>query len=135
MMERCGQVLQNEVASWPAFHADDASAAPDVLSFESSASALDVARVLLWRFGPYSVGARSPSATIMIPSGLSAIELIGDIVIGDGELFSLQADQNADVALILGNHQIRVASGGKLSVVRVTLSNATAGATLVIVGG
>jgi hypothetical protein len=130
-MERCALVLGKLTV--PVFNGD-ASAEPVMLSFESAASAVEVACLLLWHAGPYSVGSRSRETTIVLPSGIEAIELIGDIVVGEGESFTLQASENADAALILGKFQVRVATGGKLDIVRVKLSNATAGPALHIDG-
>jgi hypothetical protein len=131
-MERCAQVLGKLMI--PVFNGD-ASAEPVMLSFESAASAVEVACLLLWHAGPYSMGSRSRETTIVLPSAIEAIELIGDIVVGEGESFTLQAGENADAALILGKFQVRVATGGKLDIVRVKLSNATAGPALHIDGG
>ena len=161
-MERCRRVLATEATRAAVLQAPRAEDDAGPLSFADGASALEVACTLLWMLGRYgsrqsgrtSYGSRqSGRTTLELPSHVGAIELIGDIVVHNGEDVRLAgAQQGTEVHV--GGRQLRIDRGGALeldhlvltasigssavsasgvlAISNCTLSDAVAGATVIL---
>ena len=151
-MERCGRVLATEATRAAILQAPRAGDDAGPLSFADGASALEVACTLLWMLGSYG-SRQSGRTTLELPSHVGAIELIGDIVVHNGEDVRLTGAQQG-TELHVGGRQLRIDRGGALeldhlvltasigssavfalgvlAISNCTLSDAVAGATVIL---
>jgi hypothetical protein len=109
-------------------------------------SAVHIACALVRLFGAHTVRASDatraatesvPVAAITIRLALSTgvVRLLGDLVVRQGELLRLEADDDASLAtIVVGAQQVRVEAGGTLELVRVNVTQSTGSAAMTIAG-
>ena len=103
----------------------------EVLSFLDGASAVHVSCTLLTKFGVYSEAARRKQhTTVLLPSHIGAVQLFGDVVVRPGETVLLSSADSTLASLIVTRHQLRVARGGALELVRLELRDSIGGSAI-----
>ena len=125
--QRCKNFLQNLLST---------ATLPNALQADGAhvgVSPSDVECALLHQAGlhaPALSGISDPGLphTLYLPS--EPIELVGDISVRPGQFLSLRAAQGMAAQLQVGKRQIRVAKGGKLELVGITVSNSVGGSAI-----
>ncbi len=131
---RCGSVLATEQTRSSVFRVTSDSDGNELLSFIDGVTAIDVSCTLLWRFGAHGRASRSmTSSTVLLPPIVGAFELVGDFVVAEGEMVTLQGLGTA-TELLIGGRQLRVDRGGKLTLVDLVLSAAVGGSAVAAAG-
>ena len=119
--ERCAAVLENQLSEEAAVGA------------EVHISPMHAECELLYQVDRHAAGLLGLSAsalprTLYLPS--EPIELVGDIYVRSGQVLSLRAVEGASAQLILGKKQIRVAKGGRLELVGITVRDSVGGSAI-----